>query len=85
MRIMKINKVFLPLGMAVKKAAEQNLLRDHREGIVTAAGLHELDIKTRLMYYQNARNLLKETGENYPPPYPDRNHICLKKEPEDGK
>lgn len=75
--ITKIKKVYLPIEYAVKRAAEQNLLRDHRVGLTSATDLKELTIPQRLIYIQEARNLLKTTGENYIPVYPEYQHICV--------
>jgi hypothetical protein len=75
--IVKIKKVYLPIEYAVKRAAEQNLLRDHRIGLINATSLKELPISDRLIYINQARSLLKTTGENHIPVHPEYEHICV--------
>lgn len=77
--VLPIKRVFHPLPRAIKLAAEQNLLRDHRAGLINASSLKELDIPQRLIYIQEAKRLLRSTGENHLPCHPDTQHICLLK------
>lgn len=66
----------------VLKAAKQNLDRDVRRGLMYAVGKcpkvtcwEDCPEDERRLYLEEARYLIKETGENYLPEFPDHEHI----------
>lgn len=64
-----------PLDEAVKLAAEQNIDRDIRAGLVLPYEKSQQMDK----YLDEARHLLVTEGENHLPEYPDADHICTRK------
>lgn len=74
-------RVYLPFEDAVKKAAHQNFQRDVRFGIESVAGKDFGEVPD--IYYEEARYLLTNEGENYMPEFHPFYHICVKdwKEP----
>lgn len=74
-QIQQIKKVHYPLAEAIEKAMQQNLNRDKRLGLIGEPYSNE-EIE---IYREEATTLLKDSGENYLPEYPDTEHICVEK------
>jgi hypothetical protein len=65
---------------AVKRAAEQNVARNFRQGLSRYSSLSEMAINDRVVQYHLARTILLREGQNTLPEYPDTEHVCVKKE-----
>lgn len=74
-QIKKITKVYFPMEEAVKKAADQNMARDQRLGLLSNPA-NEGDVE---IYTAEAEEVLKKDGENYLPEAPDHEHICVQR------
>lgn len=78
--VMSIKKVFFPFDEAVAKAAAQNAAADFRKGLHNSEKFADLPRLQRNQYEYEAERLLKTTGENRLPTYPENEHICVQKE-----
>lgn len=76
-QIFEIKKQHYPFQEAVKKAIEQNVLRDHRLGLISATTIDELTEEQKGVYTADAMAMLEIHGENHIPHYPDTEHICV--------
>lgn len=69
--------VYYELPEAIKKAAEQNYLRDYRHGLEQYENWTDADELTHELYLEEAEHLLTTSGQNYDPESPDTELICL--------
>lgn len=70
-QVIKIEKVYYPKHEAIAKAAEQNLNRDRRKGLIDDDPNEDVIRK----YIEEANVILMNKGCNSIPEYPDYEHI----------
>lgn len=68
-----MNSVTLPMKEAIELAVKENIERDRRCGLLKGT----LSQDERAIYEEEAKYLLRTTGENYTPEYADHHHITV--------
>ena len=66
--------ITLPIGEAVELAVKENIERDRRRGLLKSIFVSPVE---RAIYEEEAKYLLRTTGENYTPEYADHHHIMV--------
>lgn len=79
-QIARIEEKHYSFEEAVKRAADQNVARNFRNGLSCFSSLSEMSVKDRVVQYHLARTTLLKQGQNTLPEYPDTEHVCVKKE-----
>ena len=69
-----MNSVALPMKEAIELAVKENIERDRRCGLLKSTLVSPDE---RAMYEKEAEHLLRTTGENYSPEYPDHHRIVV--------
>lgn len=64
----------LSFNEAVELAVKQNIERDQRHGLIS----DPISEEEKSIYREEAEYILKETGENYQPDFPDHQLIKVK-------
>lgn len=77
--ILPIKNKYYELGEAVQRAAEQNVRRDYRLGLITVDKLEDLPAEEGRKYKIEARRVITEFGANYVPNYPETERIHARK------
>ncbi|BDD79429.1 hypothetical protein [Burkholderia phage FLC8] len=77
--IRPIEDKYYPLEEAIQKAAEQNVRRDYRLGIISSDILTDLTEVDRKKYTDEAARLMTEFGVNYVPNSPETERIRVAK------
>lgn len=73
--ILPIKNKYYNLDEAVRRAAEQNVRRDYRLGIISTDKLEELPPEEKRKYQMEANRVITEFGANFVPNYPETERI----------
>lgn len=78
--IRPIEHKYYKLEQAIQKAAEQNVRRDYRLGIISSDTFSDLSEADRKKYIDEATRVLTEFGVNYVPTAPETERIHVARE-----